>query len=249
MANSSPYEGINTPFSSISKEAGNTRPKCKDCSTSEYSVFFNRVEGFGVGNNELRWVCVECSLNIPDHEIQYDERNANAKYPGQLSPEALAKQQQKEEQQTAREQQFANSIAAAKPKLFTKSGGNSSTPPSTSSGGGGTAGSNASSYSDPTHTTFQSIGDVHKLARQKYAEESNRGWSDHTRSSIYQNPTQVHPLDRELVERGYQLRKSFELPRTAPTDKAIVEKNPRDRVRSYPRYVEDSDQDPYYHKT
>jgi hypothetical protein len=44
-----------------------------------------------------------------------------------------------------------------------------------------------------------------------------------------------------------QIREVQEMPRTAPTDKAIVQKNIREKVRSCPRYSEDSsdDKDPY----
>ena len=76
-----PYEGINTPFSSISKEANNTRPKCAKCSTPEHPLFFNQMENL---NGEYRWVCVGCCRNISDEEINYAADNLNAPFRGQL---------------------------------------------------------------------------------------------------------------------------------------------------------------------
>src|SRR5919112_6902279 len=162
-----PYEGINTPFHSISEEANNSRPKCK-CSTPEHPLFFNHVEDL---NGVYRWVCSGCARSIKDTEIQHTADNLNAQFPGQLSPEALERQRQEQqeeeqEEQQGRAKQFANSSTAARPRITTERG---ATNYSTSVPPGG-------SFDDSNHSVFQSFD-----PRENYIRQS-RGYSERSRT-------------------------------------------------------------------
>src|SRR5918999_683537 len=228
-----PYKGINTPFSSISKEANNTRPKCARCSTPEHPLFFNHVENM---QGKYVWICVGCSRVISDTEINYAEDNLNAPFRGQMSSTALAKQQQQDKQQqqemSQREQRFANAGAAARPRVTNGLGATTYTTNIDSDDGPSTT---TIDYSK--HSVFQSFDPRENLIRE-------RKGSQHHKPGTTIPVKDLDSLDRSLLQEypHIQIREVHELPRTAPTDKAIVSKDLR-APKPYARYSENSNND------
>jgi hypothetical protein len=222
--------GIDTSYNSVDEASNHTRPKCADC-----SLFMNHVDDI------QRWVCVQCCLSIPEQEIQYSRYNSNAKYLGQLSPSALAKQQQQQQQKQEeqislspqREQQFANSSNAVRPRIVTERGASTYSPGFAIGGG----------VSDSNHSVFQSFDPRANLIRER-----RRSYSDHSRTNVKDQPTFIHPLDKELVECGYQIREVHEMPRLPNSPNIVKDNKLVDQLaaKPYPRYIEDTGGiDPY----
>jgi len=57
-----------------------------------------------------------------------------------------------------------------------------------------------------------------------------------------EQPTLVHPLDKELVERGYQIREVHGMPRLPNSPSIVKDNKPLDQraAKPYPRYIEDT---------
>lgn len=108
----------------------------------------------------------------------------------------------------------------------------------TSADGSGGYGVGGCAGDSSNHTTFQSFDPCANLIRER------RGYTDHSRTSVKLEQTFILPLDRELIEKGYQLREVRELPRqpNSPGVSRNLPVNPR-APKPYPRYTDD--EDPY----
>ncbi len=101
-----------------------------------------------------------------------------------------------------------------------------------------TGNTGASSTNNNKDVFFQ-LPSPHDIAKRNNAISSGR-YSDHTRSSGREPYTNPHPLDRELIDKGFRITKSFELDRL-PNSKDIVPKNIRGERKPYDRYGQQSD--------
>jgi hypothetical protein len=194
-------------------------PKCKNC--GEY--FFHDFD-------DHRYTCF-CPHSIKESDIEFSPFNANARF---KPLDELAKQQNSSSLQ--QQQQTTNATintATTRARIVTERGTTSAD--SSSSSGYGSGGG----VGDSNHTTFQSFDPRANLIRER------RGYSDHSRTSVKQEPTFIHPLDKELIDKGYHIREVHEVKRQ-PNSPGVSRNLPVDprAPKPYPRYTND-DEDPY----
>jgi hypothetical protein len=196
-------------------------PTCKDCNTP----FFHDFE-------DHRYTCF-CPHSIKESDIEFSPFNVNARYKPleELAKQSSsAKQQQGGQQQQQSQPQYNQaSNNANRARIVTERGTTSSDGASYGYGGIGC---------DSNHTTFQSFDPRANLIRER------RGYSDHSRTSVKQEPTFIHPLDKELIDKGYQIREVHEVKRQ-PNSPGVSRNLPVDprAPKPYPRYTDN--EDPY----
>jgi hypothetical protein len=193
-------------------------PTCKDYNTP----FFHDFE-------DHRYTCF-CPHSINESDIEFSPFNANARFKplDELAAKQSSSSQQQQTQQSQYHHQAANSSNRA--RIVTERG---STSPGSSSGYSSSGG-----YGDSNPITFISFDPRNNLIRER------RGCSDHSRTSVKQEPTFIHPLDKELIDKGYQIREVHEVKRqpNSPGVSRNLSVDPR-APKPYPRYTED--EDPY----
>jgi hypothetical protein len=198
-------------------------PCCKDCG----NYFFHDFE-------DHKYTC-RCPHIIKESDIEFSPFNANARFK-QL--DELAKQSQQQRPTSTTTNTIDNTINMAntnpnpnRARIVTERGSTSSDG-SSSYGSGGVGGNS-------NHTTFQSFDPRTNLIR-----ECRGKYSDHSRTSVKQEPTFIHPLDKELIDKGYQIREVQEVKRQ-PNSPGVSRNLPVDprAPKPYPRYTED--EDPY----
>jgi hypothetical protein len=220
-------------------------PLCASC---------NRPFFFDDSENKYR--CNFCIITIKEDFIQYSPHNKNRKYKDLAELAAESKTREAQNLATAADNQY-NSIRESKARLATQSGADNNT--------GGYDSNNTAGSSKPV---FYQLGDVRDIVRKQRNAESVV-YSDHTRTSIKENiMTEPHPLDRELIEKGFQLKSSFEVNNRTPTSRNVISPysntnlkdrssrddtfNPQRRESAqYSRYLKsledkNSNEDPYY---
>jgi hypothetical protein len=197
-------------------------PRCKDCG----NYFFHDFE-------DHKYTC-RCPHTIKESDIEFSPFNANARFK-QLDELAKQSQQQRPTSTTTNTIDNTINIANTNPnpnraRIVTERG-------STSSSGVGSYGADSSTGGG----VFQSFDPRANMIRE------HKGYSNHSRSSIKEDPTFVHPLDRELTEKGYQLKSVTELPRQ-PNSPHVSRNLPVDQrsAKPYSRYIDyPDDQDPH----
>jgi predicted Zn-ribbon and HTH transcriptional regulator len=193
-------------------------PKCKDCG----NYFFHDWD-------DHRYTC-RCPHSIKEADIEYSPFNVNARYKPleeRAKQSSSAKQQQGGPQQQQSQSQYNQaSNNANRARIVTERGTTSSD--GASYGYGGIGGDSSH------HTTFQSFDPRANLIRER------RGYSDHSRTSEKQEPTFIHPLDKELIDKGYQIREVYEIKRqpNSPGVSRNLSVDPR-APKPYPRYTDD----------
>jgi hypothetical protein len=189
----------------------------------ECKIFFNRVPDIE------RYVCSGCARSIPNSEIDSSPDNLSSTY------YYTKKKKNKNKTEDDGDDTVGKTTTPSQLKIRTQL--NQGTD-SIATGGAGSTGSN--------YSTFKTI-DPRKAARRN----KKRYYGDHSRSSIFEEQTNIHPLDVELVKRGYQIKKVVEQPvnkyDTLPSandnkDNNIISNRRSSRPhKPYPRYNNDID--------
>ena len=205
-------------------------PICRDCG----ETFFHDWE-------EQRYTC-PCPHSIREKEIEFSPFNANAKYKSlqeraEESRRRIREQEEQQQQYNHHHHQANSSNTTSidptdKPKIVTERG-------ATSDSGHGYAGGGGGSSNDSNHSFFQTFNPRDKILQER------RGYSDHIRTSVKQEPTFIHPLDKELIDKGYQIREVHEVkrqPNSPGVSRNLPAVDPR-APKPYPRYTDD--EDPY----
>jgi hypothetical protein len=198
-----------------------TYPKCKTCGN-----YFNH------DFEERRYTC-HCPHSIKEADIEYSPFNANARFKPleERAKESAANAVEQNHEQiitTGLQPQY-NQANTNRAKIVTERG--------TTSADGASYGYDGIG-GDSNHTTFQSFDPRANLIRER------RGYSDHSRTSVKQEPTFIHPLDKELIDKGYQIREVHEVKRqpNSPGVSRNLSVDPR-APKPYPRYTDN--EDPY----
>jgi len=182
---------------------------------ADYPVCAKCSRPFEHDFEERKYRCNFCMVTVSE---KYVKQSLDVKNREKTLAELAAMSTEEQEQEIAsrrnaiREQTLNNNKRA---RLSTQTGADNET---------GGYGSTASAGGSGGGGIFQ-IDDIHKHVRRQRAMESGR-YSDHSRNSLRDEPTFMHPLDKELVERGFQVVESYELPRQ-PNSDAVVPKDER----------------------
>lgn len=207
-----------------------TAPKCKAC--NQY---------FQYDSDERRFYC-PCPHSIRESEIEFSPFNANAEF--KTLEERVAEsnkqrllQQQQQQQQSQTNTNSNNADPNLMPRIVTERG-------ATSDGnniGYGSAGATGTGSDANNHSFLKAIDPRENLLRER------RGYyySDHSRTNIREQPTNISPLDKELTDLGYQIREVFEVSRQ-PNSPDVSRNLPVDQrgPKPYARYNEKDDGSP-----
>lgn len=208
-------------------EYTNDAAKCKDC--GEY--FFHDFE-------EQKYTC-SCPHSIREREIDFSPFNVNARYKS-LEERAAESRRRQQHMQEDQQTQYYDQTTTNRAKITTERG---SITTESAAGYGRTGGS---SINDSQNPGIFSIVEMHKHIRRLNKIESGK-YDDSSRTSVRNDPTVIHPLDREIVDKGYTLVKSYELDRQ-PNSPGIISKDKRGDRKPYDRYGESANpdyKDPY----
>jgi len=208
-------------------------PTCAECNRP----FFHDYE-------ERKYRCNFCIITVKEDFIQYSPHNKNRKYKdlAELAAESKNNKEAQELVTAAEKQQQAirDNHTTSNIKIKTQAGDtNDSSYYSDDS-------SNSDDSGNGKPVLFQ-LESPHDIIRKQRMREAGI-YADHTRTSVRDNMlAEVHPLDKDLVAAGYQIREVKELPRQFPNSPGIVPKDKRrGEHRPYSRYGPDTGEPDVY---
>jgi hypothetical protein len=207
-------------------------PKCAECGRP---FFFN--------DDDQKYYCNFCIIVVKKEFIEYSPYNKNRKYKDltELAEQSKSNKEAQELATAAERQQIE--IKENKARLSTQTGADNET--------GGYYDDSAGGATGNKHAFFQ-LPSAHDIVRKDNLRRAGV-YADHSRTSSKEHTlAEIHPLDRELTEKGYQLRNSFEVQNRQPNSSWVTSNisDPKHRERRpYNRYEPDTGEPDVYDKT
>jgi hypothetical protein len=183
-------------------------------------------------SDDHRYRCNFCTVAVHENHVRQSSYVLNRE---KTLAEKAAMSPEDQLREIATTNTLREQYRTTKSRLATQSGADHESGNTTAAGGyrGGNV---------PGGGSFYQIADIRQNARKMRDRDAAGGrYSDHTRSSGSEPYAEPHPLDRELIDKGFRITASTELNRLPNSPGALVPKNISGGERKpYDRYGQQS---------